>query len=78
MPQENINTSPLPDGTAEVKPQEPVTVYATDKLAGIHPAGEEMTVHRALAAKMIASGKVTKDKPKAPKAAAASDDKDKK
>lgn len=69
MAQENITDAPLPEGSELVKLQEPVTVYATGKLSATHAVGEEMNVHRALAEKLIASGKATKDDPNADKKA---------
>ncbi len=47
-----------------VKPFDTVTVYATDK-AQFMKAGEKWPVHPLLAEKLIASGKATKEKPKA-------------
>lgn len=51
---------PMPEGY--VKPQDPVTVYAT-ALDVFHLEGEGYEVHKALATKLIASGKATKPLP---------------
>lgn len=48
-----------PDGEKMVRPQDNVTVYATDKTVYV-AAGEPMEVHTALADKLIASGKASK------------------
>jgi hypothetical protein len=54
----------------EVSPYDYTTVYATQKLAdantinSINKAGYALRVHVALAEKLIASGKATKDAPK--------------
>lgn len=69
MAQENVNENPLPEGSENVKPQEPVKVYATDLLKATHAVGEEMVVHRALATKLVATGKATKTAPKKDKSA---------
>lgn len=65
MPQEQIKGGPLPEGY--VKPQDPVEIYATDKIKGIYNAGDAFTVHSALAEKLIKSGKATRTAPKAGK-----------
>lgn len=40
-------------------PKDEVTVYATEKLAGVFNVGDELTVHSNLAKKLIESGKAT-------------------
>lgn len=61
-------SKPLTGG--QVKPQDPVKVYATAKLAGaklsngsLYQEGEEFEVHSSIAAKLIASGKATDKAP---------------
>lgn len=49
--------------TGAVLPKEDVTVYATDVIGGIIEAGTKMTVHAALAKKLISSGKATEKEP---------------
>lgn len=47
-----------------VLPQDDVIVYATKKLAGLYQEGEEITLHSAIASKLVAAGKATKEAPK--------------
>lgn len=49
----------------KVKPKEDVTIYATAALKDIDGigAGDPMVVHTALAEKLVASGKATKNAP---------------
>jgi hypothetical protein len=58
MAQEITSKKPLAKG--EIKPNDPVTVYATEKAQFMKP-GQEWEVHSALAEKLIASGKATKE-----------------
>ena len=51
----------------KVKPNDDVVVYATGKLKSTHKEGEEMTVHSAIAEKLISSGKATAEAPKGAK-----------
>ena len=70
--QEIESKEPLKPG--HVLPQEPVQVYPTEK-DPFNKQGEPYTVHRALAEKLVASGKasMTKPKPAAPAAPAGGD-----
>lgn len=47
-----------------VLPQDDVTVYATKKLAGLYQEGEAITLHSAIAKKLVATGKATEEAPK--------------
>jgi hypothetical protein len=58
MPQEIENFEPLEGGL--VKPKDDTTVYATDALSKTHKVGEAIVCHKALAEKLIAKGKATK------------------
>jgi hypothetical protein len=51
-----------------VLPQDDVTVFATDKLAGLYPIGSEVVVHSAIGKKLVAAGKATEEAPKPAKA----------
>ncbi len=57
---------PLAEDSGLVRPYDKVKVYATDK-AKFVAAGTEIEEHPLLADKLVASGKATKDKPKADK-----------
>ena len=51
-----------------IRPQDDVTVYATAKVEGSknndYKEGDEIVVHSALAEKLVAMGKATKEAPK--------------
>ena len=68
MPQD-FSKSKRPDlKEGMVLPQDDVTVYATEKLAGLgYKVGGEVVVHSAIAKKLIASGKATEEVVKAKK-----------
>lgn len=48
----------------KVKPVEDVTVYATDKLAGLFAVGAPIVAHAAVAEKLVEDGKATEKEPK--------------
>ena len=62
MPQEYNEKMAKPLTGGLVRPKDKVTVYSTDK-DPFHKDGEAFQVHRALAEKLIAAGKVTDKAP---------------
>lgn len=60
MAQEIENKEPISDN--RVKPQDNVTLYATE--GSVRKTGTKFTAHRILAEKLIANGKATKTAPK--------------